>query len=64
MEVLRFDSRRPNPKYSHMVSALASSLLSARLYGQGSARAVLQPAQCGFEMPRVAEPMVALAPVA
>jgi hypothetical protein len=64
MEVLRFDSRRPNPKYHHMVKALASSLLSAPLYGHGNPRTVLQPAQRAFEMPRVVEPMVALAPVA
>jgi len=62
MEVLRFDSRLPNPKYRHMVRTLASSLLTAPLFGPGNPRRTLQPTQRTFEMPL--EPMAVLAPVA
>jgi hypothetical protein len=63
MEVLRFDSRLPNPKYRTMVSALAASLLAAPLFGHGTPRPSLQPSQRGFEMPRVGKVIPALAPV-
>jgi hypothetical protein len=62
MEVLRFDSRLPNPKYRQMVRALASSLLTAPLFGPGNPHRTLQPALRTFEMPL--EPMAVLAPVA
>jgi len=64
MEVLRFDSRMPNPKYRHMVQDLASSLVAAPVFASGNLRTVLQPGQRGFEMPLVVDPMAALAPVA
>ena len=64
MEVLRFDSRQPNPKYRHMVRDLATSLLSAPLFGEGAPWTALQPAMSAFEMPRSVEPMAALATVA
>jgi len=64
MEVLRFDSRMPNPKYRHMVRELTSSLLHAPVFGPGNLPKVLQPAQRGFGMPMVVEPMAALATVA
>jgi len=64
MEVLRFDSRLPNPKYRHMVRELASTLLSAPLFGPGNPRPVQRTASRSFEMPLAVEPMAALAPVA
>ena len=63
MEVLRFDSRLPNPKYASMVRSMATSLLSAPLFGHAT-RTMMQPAARSFEMPRVVKPIAALAPVA
>ena len=64
MEVLRFDSRQPNPKYSTMVRELASSLISAPLFRPGSVRAMIQPALRPFEMPLAVDSLAAFSPVA
>jgi hypothetical protein len=64
MEVLRFDSRLPNPKYRQMVHQLASSLLLAPLFGPGYPQTALQSGMRRFEMPGAVKPLPALAPVA
>ncbi|MEO8593934.1 MAG: hypothetical protein ABI759_11485 [Candidatus Solibacter sp.] len=51
MEVLRFDSRLPNPKYLGMVKELAASLIGAPLFCQGSPRTVAETGLRAFEFP-------------
>jgi hypothetical protein len=64
MEVLRFDSRMPNPKYLPTVRDLAGSLPQAPLVCQNGPRtAAKESGMRAFEFP-MAEALPALAPVA
>ena len=51
MEMLRFDSRSPNPKYRTWVRDLGASLTTAPVVCAGRMRTALQNVLRGFEMP-------------
>jgi len=63
MEVLRFDSRHPNPKYRDWVDEFAYSLSSAPVISAGRPRANMQDVLRGFDVPVGSVPQAAMVPV-
>jgi hypothetical protein len=61
MEVLRFDSRSPNPKYRPAVRELASVLTSASVIRRDNIRTTVQEMFREFEIPAVEPAMASVA---